>query len=96
MLWSSNTLPPDKFLIVCRRGGLAHISMSPRPLIEHFDVLADLCHGFSSAPRSPVLNHLLLESVKEAFRGGVVPAVPLATHGVADNLPVHRSMMAAR
>lgn len=67
MLWSGSPLPPDEFLPVCRRGEIAQAGMSSLSVVEHFDVLADLCRGFLTGAILAVVNHLPLERAEEAF-----------------------------
>jgi hypothetical protein len=67
MLWSGSPLPPDEFLPVCRWGEITQIGMSSLPVVEHFNVLADLCHGFPPGSITPVMNPFLLERAEETF-----------------------------
>jgi len=74
-------LPTEEFPLVCRRGNVAQAGMSSLPVVEHFNVFADLGHCFLASAVFAVMNQFGLEGAEEAFHRGVVIAVPLATHG---------------
>ncbi len=67
LLRSGNPLPPDKFLPVCYQGEVNQIGVSSQPVIEHFDVLSDLDHGFLPGAILAVMNPLPLECVEEVL-----------------------------
>lgn len=69
------------FFSVCRQADIAQAGMSTLPVVEHFDVLADLSDRFRSRSMSLVTKQFLLERVEEALQWGVVPTVPLPIHG---------------
>lgn len=54
--------------------------MSSLPVIEHLDVIEDLCTSFFSAGEAPMMNEFVLQIAEEAFDHGVVVTVPFAAH----------------
>jgi hypothetical protein len=73
-------LLPDVFSPVCRRGKIAQAGMASLPVVEHLDLLEDLCHGFLPGTILLVVNQFHLERSEEALHRGVVPTVPFAAH----------------
>ena len=54
--------------------------MSSLAVVEHFDVIEDLCASFFSAGEPAMMDEFVLQIAEEAFDHGVVVAVPLAAH----------------
>ena len=78
--WSGSPLLSDEFLPVCRWGNVTQTGMSSLPVVEHFDVFADLSNSLLPGTIFLMMDQFRLECAEEALHRSVVPTVPFATH----------------
>src|ERR1700688_1191281 len=95
--WSAQDLvdtpfrPPDS----CGLEGVgthpAQMAMATKWIVERFDVVGNVRQRDLSGPVNLLLDLLLLQTAKEGFGDGVVPAVPLAAHAGLQVIPLAES-----